>query len=91
MVNKGCTMYGSAAEIEMAESLGRRWTFDATSCQIILEPIEENSNESTVDSIQSDDEDQQESTSDGGDSPDSVRSNIVRRIGEKADGSGGDL
>ena len=86
MVNKGCTMYGSAAEIEVAESLGRRWTFDATTCQIILEPVEENSNESTVDSIQSDDEGQQESTSDGSDRLDSIRSNIVQRIGEVKDG-----
>jgi len=82
MVNKGCTMYGSAAEIEMAESLGRRWTFDATSCQIILEPIEESENESTVDSIPDDDEGKPKGTSDGSDRLDSIRSNIDRRIGE---------
>ena len=85
-LNKGCTLYGSAAEIEMAESLGRKWVFDATACQIILEPIEESKNESTVDSIPDDDEDQQESTDSGSGSPDSVYSDVVRRIGEKADG-----
>jgi len=85
-LNKGCTLYGSAAEIEMAESLGRKWTFDAENCTIVLEPIPQENTDGVLEDIQSDDEDQQESASDGSDSIDSVYSDLVRRVGEKADG-----
>ncbi len=81
-VTKGCTMYGSAAEIEMAESLGRKWTFDATTCQIILEPVAGESDEGS----NSDAEGQPEGTGDGSDSLDYIYSDVVRRVREEADG-----
>ncbi len=84
-LNKGCTLYGSAAEIEMAESLGRKWTFDAEKCQIILEPVQENT-DGVPEETNNDVEDKPESADSGSDSPDSVYSDVVRRIREEADG-----